>query len=560
MPYFCSDMLCKLYIKNYALIDALEVEFANTLNIITGETGSGKSVILSAIGLILGQRVDTTALKNTSEKCIVEGIYNIKGRKLKNTFDSLELDYDDECIVRREILPSGKSRAFVNDSPVNVATLKQLSQLLIDLNTQHQKFSIFESEYQLYLLDVLANQLDEVEKYRKQYGEFKASKNKLIKLNEALLQLKKEADYNSFQLQEIEEANLEAEQEQEQLEQTLKTLENATTINDTLQNAVTALQQSDDNLVQQLHNIATQFLKLKDISTSFETIAKRLESAGLELDDIIQEIEQQQTTVEFNPEKLKETEDRLSMIYKLQTKHNVPNIAELKLIALSLQQKVASTESIETEIEVLENNIIEQQKTLNKQAATISTKREKAAKQFEKDLAKELQQVGFNAATVVFNNTKSETTLTANGFDQFDLLFSANPGSAPKSIKLVASGGEISRVMLCLKNLMAGKVALPTIIFDEIDAGISGITAEKVADKIEDLANKHQVICITHLPQMASKGQHHFKVFKQTQNGNTFTSIEKLSVEARIQNISELLGSSQAGDTAIENAKALLGV
>lgn len=553
-------MLNKLYIKNYALIEELEVEFAKALNIVTGETGSGKSVILSAIGLILGQRVDTAALKNTEQKCIVEASYNIKDHQLKSTFENLELDYEDECIVRREILPSGKSRAFVNDSPVNLNTLKQLSQLLIDLNTQHQKFSIFENDYQLYLLDVLSNQLKTVEDYRQKFKAFKASKNKLTKLKEDLQQLKQEADYNSFQLQEIEEANLGDEQEQAQLEQTLKTLENANIINETIQHALNALQLGDDNLTQQLNNIAAQFDKLKDINTNFGTIAKRLESVGLELNDVLQEIEQQQTEVEFNPEKQKATEERLSNIYKLQTKHNVQSIADLQQIVQILQQKVTSTENIEAEIINLEKNIEAQQKALNKLAESISNKRQKAATQFEKDLIKQLQQVGFKAASIKFDNTKNEEELTSNGFDQFDLLFSANPGSSTKSIKLVASGGEISRVMLCVKNLMAGKVALPTIIFDEIDAGISGVTAEKVADKIEDLAKKHQVICITHLPQMASKGQHHFKVYKQTQNNNTFTSIEKLSLEKRIQNISELLGSSQAGETAIENAKALLGL
>lgn len=553
-------MLSKLHIKNYALIDELEVEFADALNIITGETGSGKSVILNAIGLILGQRVDTTALKNAQQKCIVEGIYDIKDHQLKKTFANLELDYDEECIVRREILPSGKSRAFVNDSPVNLTTLKQLSQLLIDLNTQHQKFSIFESAYQLFLLDVLAGQLETVETYKHQYSEFKKSKNQLLKLKEQLLQLKQEADYNSFQLKEIMEANLDNEQEQEQLELTLKTLENANTINDTIQGALDAFQSNEANLIELLNNIATQFDKLKDINPNYGTIAERLDSIGLELNDVLQEIEQQQASVEFNPEKRQETEERLSNIYKLQTKHNVQSITDLQQIALSLQQKVASTESIEIEIKDLESHISTQQKALNKLAANISSKRQKAAVQFEKDLIDELQNVGFNSPSVKFSNNKNETELTTNGYDQYDLLFSANPGSSAKSIKQVASGGEISRVMLCIKNLMAGKVALPTIIFDEIDAGISGIAAEKVANKIEDLSKKHQIICITHLPQMASKGQHHFKVYKQTEANNTFTSIEKLNIEKRIQNISELLGGSQAGDTAVENAKALLKV
>jgi len=406
----------------------------------------------------------------------------------------------------------------------------------------------------------LANHINKVEAYRQQYSAYKASKNKLSKLKTELQQLKQEADYNSFQLKEIEDANLEDGNEQEQLEQTLKTLENATTINDVLQNSLQALRLSDENLVEQLQTIATQFEKLKDINTSFGDIAKRIDSVGLELNDILQEIEQQQSDVEFNPEKRQATEERLSSIYGLQTKHGVQSIADVQQIATGLQQKVTSTNNIETEIEDLEIDISKQEKTLNELALKISEKRKKAASKFEKDLVTELEQVGFKSPSVVFNNTKNENELSTNGFDNYDLLFSANPGSAAKSIKLVASGGEISRVMLCIKNLMAGKVALPTIIFDEIDAGISGLTAEKVADKIEGLAKKHQVICITHLPQMASKGQHHFKVYKQTKAENTFTSIEKLDVKARIQNISELLGGNQAGETAVENAKALLGV
>jgi len=553
-------MLSKLYIKNYALIDELEVDFANTLNIITGETGAGKSVLLSAIGLILGQRVNTSALKNTEQKCIVEGIYNIEKQQLKNVFENLELDYEKECIIRREILPSGKSRAFVNDTPVNLTSLKELSQSLIDLNTQHQKFSIFESDYQLYMIDVLANHIAVVQDYRNQYYAFKISTKKLTHLKEEQLKLKQEADYNNFQLQEIEEANLSDLEEQERLEQKLKSLENADLISSVLQNATQALQHNSENLIQKLNAITAQFDKIKNIKDDFGTIAKRIDSVALELNDVLSEIEQQQTVLEANPEKKQLTEDRLSNIYKLQNKHNVQSIAELQQIGLGLQQKAASTEDITAEIETLEQSIFTQQNKLNKIAKNISSQREKAAKQFEKNLIKELKQVGFNAPSIIFKNTKSETELSANGIDKYDFLFSANPGSSPKSIRQVASGGEISRIMLCIKNLIANKVTLPTIIFDEIDAGISGVTAEKVANKIEDLSKHHQVICITHLPQMASKGQHHFKVYKQTENGNTYTSIEKLSLEKRIQNISELLGSSQAGETAIENAKALLGV
>jgi len=552
-------MLQQLHIKNYALIDELNVNFGKDLNIITGETGAGKSIILGAISLILGQRADTGVLKDTSKKCIIEGTFQVQQYQLKAHFKSLELDYDEETIIRREILPSGKSRAFVNDSPVNLNILKSLSNRLTDLNTQHQKFSIAEADYQLYMLDVLSGHLKQVEKYQKEFVQYQQHKKQIAELKAILAQQQSEADYVNFQLNELNEAAFEDENEQELIEKELKLLENSKEIETTVEQIDNSLKSGEQNVVDAINSLINQLNKLKEVSSDFAATANRLESVVIELEDIVNQSNQSSATTQSEPGRAVEIQNRLNIIYKLQTKHNVKTLAELITLTQQLNDRVGNTVDLELEIEQLSQQLIKEESNLFELAKMLSKKRASTAKSFEKQLQSDLKQVGLSNAQIVYENKGNDTELNAKGIDSYDLLFSANPGSAPKGIKNVASGGELSRLMLCIKNLLAGKVALPTLIFDEIDAGISGDAANKVAQKIVVLANKHQVICITHLPQMASKGKHHFQVYKEIKGSETFTRIKEIDKEERVEVIAKLLGGSTTGKKAIENAKELLG-
>jgi len=551
-------MLQQLHIKNYALIDELSVNFGKDLNIITGETGAGKSIILGALSLILGQRADTGVLKDDSRKCIIEGTYQIKQYDLKAHFTELELDYDEETIIRREILPSGKSRAFVNDSPVNLTSLKTLSNRLTDLNTQHQKFSIAEFGYQLYMLDVLSGHLTKVQEYQQLFGKYKQHKKKLAELKATLAKQQSESDYVNFQLSELNDAAFADEHEQDRIEKELKRLENSKEIEATVAQIDSNLKSGEHNIVDVLNMLISQLNKLAGVNPDFVATTKRLESIVIELEDIVQQSKQANLTTLSEPGRESEIQERLNVIYKLQTKHNVKTVAELITLTEQLNKSVGNTVDLEVEINLLEQSLLKEAAALFKLAKVLSKKRATTAKTFEKQLQTDLKQVGLSNAQVIYENTLTETELNDSGIDTYTLLFSANPGSAAKGIKQVASGGELSRLMLCIKNLLAGKVALPTIIFDEIDAGISGDAASMVAQKIETLSNNHQVICITHLPQMASKGKHHFQVYKETKNSETFTRIKQIEKDERIQVIAKLLGGSTTGNKAIENARELL--
>jgi len=545
-------MLQQLHIKNYALIDALQVNFGKDLNIITGETGAGKSIILGALSLILGQRADSGVLKDNAKKCIIEGHYIIEKYNLKKLFNTLELDYEVETIIRREILPSGKSRAFINDSPVNLNTLKTLSNSLIDLNTQHQKFSIAESDYQLYMLDVLSGHLNKVGTYQTGFEKYKNDIKQLSEFKNALAQQQSELDYVNFQLSELNEAAFLDENEQTNIEQELKLLENSKEIEQTLLLADTTIRSGEQNMVDGLNALISAVNKLVEVNPAFAPIASRLESTVIELEDISSQISQLQVNATVEPNRETEIQARLNVIYKLQTKHNVQSIAGLIELTENLSKKVGGTADLEANINELEQSIALQESKLQQLAKQLSKKRAATASLFEQQLVSDLAQVGLANAQVNYRNTKHEKELKTSGIDYYELLFSANPGSALKNIKQVASGGELSRLMLCIKNLLAGKV------FDEIDAGISGDAASMVAKKIELLSKKHQVICITHLPQMASRGSHHFQVFKEIEGSNTLTKIKQIDKKERVAVIAKLLGGSTTGEKAIENAKELL--
>jgi len=553
-------MLSNLSIQNYALIDQLSVDFGDTLNIITGETGAGKSIILGALSLILGQRADTSVLKNDNKKCIIEGQFDIANYKLQALFENNDLDYEAQTFIRREILPSGKSRAFVNDTPVNLSILKEIANSFADVNTQHQKFSLSEADYQLYLLDVLANQTAKVDNYKEEFKSYTQSIKKLNQLKEQLHKQLQESDFIQFQLAELADANLDDVDEQNNLEKELSIFKHAEKLTEVFNFSLSALQKEELSVVAILNEILSKLRSITTIDEQYEKLASRFESSLLELEDLSSQLEDLYSNVESDPAKQAEIETRLDLLNRLQVKHNVNDLEALMAVQDKFRLDSSNTTELEKTITDLELSISKQQEDLTTIAIQLSDKRKSAAKKFEKKILASLSEVGFSGANISFHQNQTDKTLSSNGIDDYELLFAANAGSKLKAVYQVASGGELSRLMLCIKNLIADKVSLPTIIFDEIDAGISGETASKVADKILQLSNNHQVICITHLPQMASKGNYHFEVYKEQIKGNTFTKIKQLNKEERVEVIAKLLGGDSTGAKATENAKALLTI
>ena len=551
-------MLAKLTIQNYALIDQLSVEFGKSLNIITGETGAGKSIILGALSLILGQRADTSVLKDDNKKCIIEGQFNLKGRKLKNLFDQYDLDYENETFIRREILASGKSRAFVNDTPVKLSTLKDIATNFADVNTQHQKFSLAEPDYQLYLLDVLAQQLEKVENYKNAFKEYISSFKKLNVLKEQLKKQLQESDFVQFQLTELSEANLLDVNEQVELEKELLVINHSEKLNEVLGFAYGSLNNDEGGVVSILNALLSQLRSITSIDEKYEKLASRFESNLIDLEDLSAQLDDLNAQVESNPQRQLEIEERLNLLNRLQVKHSVNSLEALFEVEQNFKLQNSNTSDLEQEIATLEKENESTKADLLSIAKQIAKKRKAAARKFEKQILAALLEVGFSGSSIAYHQLQTDEKLTINGIDNYQILFAANKGGKLKEVYQVASGGELSRLMLSIKNLIADKVALPTIIFDEIDAGISGDTASKVADKILQLSNKHQVICITHLAQMASKGDFHFEVYKEQIKDNTFTRLKRIENKERITAIAKLLGSDSTGDKAIENAKALL--
>ena len=549
-------MLKNILIRNYALIDELEIDLAKGLTIITGETGAGKSILLGALGLLMGDRADVTALYDPSKKCLVEGTFNLKDYDLKDFFLVHDLEYDVEIIIRREVNPEGKSRAFINDSPVTISVLKLISSRLIDVHAQHETLHLNEAAFQLHALDAVAETSELVAAYKLKFRLFKKNSEQLQSLKEQELKDKKELDYFNFQFNELDTAQLIPGQ-QSVLEAELETIENAEFIKGGLSNAYFVLAGADKSLIDALTEVKNTLAQLAKFNPSIATLNDRVQSSHIELKDIASELEALEGNIVHDPKKADIVQEKLDVIYRLQQKHNVKTIDELIILKTDLEQKITAIGSLEEQIKKLAMELEAVQKHLADLAGKLTKKRAAAAPQFSKSVKETLTQLGMaNAELNISMEQLKEYKET--GLDKVTFLFSANKGSDAQPLSKVASGGELSRFMLSLKSLLAKHTALPTIIFDEIDAGISGDIAAKTGSILEKMAATMQVITITHLPQVACKGKTHLFVYKQEQGKRTVTRIKQLNKEERVEEIAKMLSAGKVGEAALRNAKELL--
>lgn len=549
-------MLQSLLIKNYALIESLEINFSTNFSIITGETGAGKSILLGALGLVLGNRADLSSLKNKEEKCIIEAHFSIANYNLHHLFEKLDLDYDDNTIIRREILSSGKSRAFVNDSPVNLQELQELGVFLIDIHSQFQTRDIINEEYQINLLDKVANNHTLLSEYQTELKQYKSLQSDLKKLLTEKEILAKEQEYNLFLFEELERAKLTS-GEQETLEQEAEKLNNIEFIKENLGKILAVSNQEEIGLLANLNEVKNSIQKIASVSKEFNDLYERITVSLIEIEDIIAENESQAEKLIDDPSQTEFINQKLQTIYDLQKKHQVNSIEELLNIQENLEQKVVKFDDIDSWLKKLEIKIDSSKEVLDKLAVQLTAAREKAAKVFVTKITQIITQLGMPDVQFEFEMLPLES-YSKFGKDQVNLLFSANKGSKLEPIKKVASGGEMSRIMLSIKAVLTSYSKLPTIIFDEIDTGVSGEIALKMAEIMKEMSHSMQVFAITHLPQIASKGNQHYKVFKTTQNNITLSEIKLLSENERVVEIAEMLSGKDISESAINHAKALL--
>lgn len=551
-------MLHRLSIRNYAIIDRLNIEFNERMNIITGETGAGKSILLGALGLILGERADTKVLYDQEEKCVVEADFDITGYKLKSFFSANELDYEAHTIVRREINQSGKSRAFINDTPVTLNVLKELGEKLVNLHNQHETLELTKAGFQLATIDALAKNETLLADYRTKFSAYKKSFQRLEKLTEQYRTASAEMDYLQFQLNELAEANLQPD-ELEKLETEQNTLSNVEEIKRSLQSAVQILQGSDLALLEQLAEVQAQLKNVKGLNKEIETLSQRLQSAAEELKDITAECENIQEGTTLDPERLEEVNGRLNTIYRLQKKHNAANTEALLNIQSELEEKVSGVNTDSAEIETLKKELEVKFRELLVLAEELHNGRNKVLREFQNNMVVLLTKVGMPNASFKVDIKKLEThQLNEAGLTQIRFLFSANKGFEPLEIKDVASGGELSRVMLCIKSLVADAGALPTLIFDEIDTGISGETALRVGEIMKKLSRQHQLVAITHLPQIARTADSHLYIYKETKEAKTATRIKELTADERVLEIAKMLSGEKPTEAALANAREMI--
>ncbi|WP_395054551.1 DNA repair protein RecN [Flavobacterium sp.] len=549
-------MITNLSIENFALIEKLSIRFSEGFSTITGETGAGKSILLGALSLVLGKRADLTSLKNKEEKCVVEANFNIKNYNLKSFFETNDLDFEEETIIRREILASGKSRAFINDTPVNLNQLQELSASLIDVHSQHQTQELSDDVVQFKIIDSIASNFDLISNYSVDLKEYKKCKTNLKSKSEFLQSILNEQDYNSFLLEELLSANLKAD-EQEELEATFEKLNNVEFIKETIVKSLSIATDEQVGVLQNLKEIKNLFSKIAPFSLDYSSLSERISSTLIEFDDIEKELNQLSETLFSDPETLENTNLKLQLIYSLQKKHQVKTVEELLTIQNELDNKVVSVITLESEIEKIKNDILELEEKLNVNATKIHKNRVEAVPILTSKLQLILEQLGMASARFKIEVTQKEDFLS-NGKDEIEFLFSANKGSDFGLLKKVASGGEMSRIMLAVKSVLAQYSSLPTIIFDEIDTGVSGEIANKMGEIMKAMSLNMQVFSITHLPQIAGKGSSHFKVFKTVENNKTHTDLKLLNQEERIQEIAQMLSGSTISDSALIHAKELL--
>ncbi len=551
-------MLHRLTIKNYAIIERLEMEFSERMNIITGETGAGKSILVGALGLILGERADTKVLYNAEEKCVVEADFDVTGYQLKSFFAENELDYEAHTIVRREINQNGKSRAFVNDTPVTLTVLKDLGEKLVNLHNQHQTLELTQAGFQLSVVDALAKTDALLADYKHKFATYKKAFKQLEALTAQYRAVAAELDYLQFQLTELAEANLTT-GEQELLEAEQSTLTNVEEIKRALQSAISILQGNESAALDQLSEAQGQLKNVKNLNPDIQALSARLQSANEELKDITQELEHVQESTTLDPERLEEVNARLNTIYRLQKKHNVITLEELLNIQAELEAKVLGVTNNSDEIEKLKGEMEKQFNELLSVSEVLHSTREKVMREFQNNVVVLLTKVGMPNASFKIDIRKLEPhQLNENGLTQITFLFSANKGFAAQEIKDVASGGELSRLMLCIKSLIADAIELPTLIFDEIDTGISGEVALKVGEIMKKLSRNHQLVAITHLPQIARTADAHLYIYKETAGSRTSTRIKRLAGEERIIEIAKMLSGEKPTEAALANAREMV--
>ncbi|PQJ74683.1 DNA repair protein RecN [Polaribacter gangjinensis] len=549
-------MLTHLSINNYALINQLDIDFSSGLSIITGETGAGKSILLGALGLVLGNRADLSSLKDTSKKCVVEAKLDITNYNLYEFFEAAELDYENLTIIRREILPSGKSRAFVNDTPVNLMVLNDLKSQLIDVHSQHQTLQLSDTNFQFSVIDALAKNHENIDLYAKELQTLSKLKKDLENLEKNQQEATKQYEYNLFLFNELEKAKLQID-EQQDLEEKLEKLNNIEDIKLNL-SEVLAISINDEIGIQNLVFILENRLsKIAPFSKEYQELFTRINSLKIELDDIVTELENANEQVEFDPLEAEQINDRLQLIYNLQKKHAVNSIAELLEVLDELSEKVSQVENADEFIKQKKKEIQEVSSKLDAIAAIISKARTTVIPDLQKSLEELLADLGMQNARFSIKITPTKNYFF-NGKDELDFLFSANKGGNFGELKKVASGGELSRIMLSIKKILSENTQLPTIIFDEIDTGVSGEVSNKIAAIMQLMSQHMQVITITHLPQIASKGTQHYKVFKEEIDGETTTQLKKLASEERVKEIAEMLSGKELSESAIIHAKELL--
>ena len=552
-------MLQQLYIKNFTLIDELDIELHPGFSVITGETGAGKSIILGAIGLLLGQRADSKSIKQGADRCVIEAHFDLSRYDLKPFFDENDIEYDDhDTIIRRELTAAGKSRAFITDTPVALTMLKELGDQLMDVHSQHQNLLLNKQDFQLNVVDILANDSKELEDYQQCFANYQQKTKELNQLREEIERNKQNADFLQFQYDELEAAQL-VEGEQEELEQQSETMSHAEDIKTALYEADNALSGDESGVVSQVKSAYNALNGISKVMPKTAELTERLDSCRIELKDIADEVSQLLERTDFNPAELDNINNRLDRLYELEKKYHVETVEELILQRDDLKLKLSHIENSDEAVSEMEKEVARLRSLCAHRAETISTMRQATADNMRSQLAQRLEQLGMPHARFDVSITKTE--LGKNGQDSISFLFSANTSTPLQPVSQVASGGEIARVMLSLKAMISGAVKLPTIIFDEIDTGVSGKIAEKMAQIMQEMGRtERQVISITHLPQIAALGSHHYRVSKEETKNGTVSHMTELNNEERITEIAQMLSGSDISDAAIQNAKELLKI
>ncbi|MCL2073345.1 MAG: DNA repair protein RecN [Marinilabiliaceae bacterium] len=549
-------MLKRLFISNYALIDEVEINFDKGLSVITGETGAGKSIMIGALSLILGQRSDTSFIKDKERKCVVEAHLNIDGYGLKPFFDKEDIDYDTQTVIRREISESGKSRAFVNDTPVNLNFLKELSQNLIDIHSQHQNLLLGDYSFQLKVVDAVAENSYILENYKIEFSKLKSLQKKRTQLIELNEKQKSDKDYLSFQAQQLNDAKLK-EGEQEELEQNLEQLIHAEEILTVLESVKSLLSLNEFPIIDGLHQSKNEINKIAGFLKKGYEITNRLETIYVETKELAREITEISETIEFDPQLIKRIQARLDLIYSLQQKHRVDSVKALLALKIELDDKLAHIDSFDESLSILDAQIDQQEQISLDLAQQLSDKRKGVFNNIQNNIEEQLHDLGMPNARFAIMHKKSEN-LRDDGADEIQFMFSANKNSELDDIPKVASGGEMSRLMLCIKSLLSTAKGLPTLIFDEIDMGVSGEIADKMGRIMQKMSTNIQIISITHLPQIASKGKQHYKVYKTDTSFQTISEIKLLADNDRLIEIASMLSGAELTEAALQNAKELI--